>query len=398
MTGADKFTPEFHRNGGDFTRLAAKLAVMRDEGCYGSYLPAHMPTTPSLNNPALHLALAHRDAAGFCTTILPAVSRTFALGIRVLPGDLGQAVLDAYLLCRIADTVEDAPGIDPQVKAALLDDFLAAFSDASALARFLSGVKTLAGEPMHLLLTTNTDLVLQHFGALPKATRDVVLKWVTEMSIGMRKFVLLYPNGIRIQTLEEYREYCYYVAGTVGYMLTDLWYEHSSSIGERRYHILRERCRAFAEALQTVNILKDVAGDVENENSIYIPEELLRAEGSAQSTILSPELVTRNRAALARLIQMAWDDLEEASNYLLLIPRRAVSIRLFCILPLLLAYATLRDLVQSTAMLKSGGSVKISRREVKSLLMTGAMLVMSNWAVRKLVERVRRRSFELVFA
>ena len=351
-----------------------------------------------LDNPALQAALATRDAAQFCTAILPAVSRTFALGIRFLPGDLGQAVLDAYLLCRIADTVEDAPGIDPHVKAALFDDFLTSFESETALARFLSGVQSLAGEPAHLLLTTNTDLVLQHFSALPKPTRDVVLKWVTEMSMGMRKFVLLYPNGIRIQTLDEYREYCYYVAGTVGYMLTDLWYEHSSSIGERRYHVLRERCRAFAEALQTVNILKDVAVDVEKENSIYIPEELLRAEGSGQSTILSPELVTRNRAALGQLIQMAWDDLEEARNYLLLIPRRAVSIRLFCILPLLLAYATLRDLVQTTAMLKSGGSVKISRREVKSLLMTGAMLVMSNWGVRKLVERVRRRAFELAFA
>ncbi|MEP6836046.1 MAG: phytoene/squalene synthase family protein [Gemmatimonas sp.] len=350
-----------------------------------------------LENPALRAALANRDAAQFCMAILPAVSRTFALGIKVLRGDLGQAVLDAYLLCRIADTVEDAPGIDPHVKAALFDDFLASFCDSQALIRFQHGVSTLSGEPAHLMLTNNTDLVLQHFSALPKATRDVVLKWVTEMSIGMRKFVLLYPNGIRIQTVDEYREYCYYVAGTVGYMLTDLWYEHAPSINERRYHILRERCRAFAEALQTVNILKDVAVDVEKENSIYIPEELLRAEGSAQSTILSPELLTRNRAALGQLIQMAWDDLEEARNYLLLIPRRAVSIRLFCILPLLLAYATLRDLVVSTAMLTPGGSVKISRREVKSLLMTGATLVMSNWGVRRLVARVRRKAFELAF-
>jgi len=218
------------------------------------------------------------------------------------------------------------------------------------------------------------------------------------MAIGMRKFVLLYPDGIRIQTIEEYKEYCYYVAGTVGYMLTDLWHEHSPSIGLRRHAILRERCRAFAEALQTVNILKDVAVDAEKENSIYVPEELLRAHGSTQSRILAPELVAKNREALTQLIQLAWHDLEEARNYLLLIPRRAVSIRLFCILPLLLAYATLRDLVQSTAMLKPGGSVKISRKEVKSLLMTGSMLVMSNWAVRRLVERVRLRAFELAIA
>lgn len=352
-----------------------------------------MPLAPAITD-----AVAKRDAARFCHAVLPAVSRTFALGIKVLPGALGQAVLDAYLLCRIADTVEDAPDMAPEIKAALFDDFLAAFDADEAMQRFLAGVTPLRGDEAHLALTLNGDLVLAHFAALPLATRNIVRKWVTEMVVGMRKFVLLYPNGIRIQSIEEYKEYCYYVAGTVGYMLTDLWQEHSSSIGARRYAVLRDRCRAFAEALQTVNILKDVAVDVEKENSIYVPEELLRAHGSTQSRILAPELIAKNREALTQLIQLAWHDLEEARNYLLLIPRRAVSIRLFCILPLLLAYATLRDLVQSTAMLKPGGSVKISRREVKSLLMTGAMLVMSNVGVRWLVGRVRRRAFELGFA
>jgi farnesyl-diphosphate farnesyltransferase len=349
-------------------------------------------------SPVIAAAIDRQDPAQFCTAILPAVSRTFALGIKALPGALGHAVLDAYLLCRIADTVEDAPNVDPAVKAAMFDDFLLAFDDAGALDRFLAGVATLTGDTAHLALANNTGLVLRHFAELPAATRGMVRKWVAEMALGMRKFVLLYPNGIRIQTIEEYKEYCYYVAGTVGYMLTDLWHEHSPSIGARRYAVLRERCRAFAEALQTVNILKDVAVDVEQENSVYVPEELLRAHGSTQSRILAPELVASNRAALAQLIALAWHDLEEARNYLLLIPRRAVSIRLFCMLPLLLAYATLRDLVQSTAMLRPGGSVKISRREVKSLLMTGSMLVMSNWAVRRLVERVRTRVFELGFA
>lgn len=233
-------------------------------------------------------ALARQDAARFCEAILPAVSRTFALGIKVLPGALGQAVLDAYLLCRIADTVEDAPGIDPDVKAALFDDFLAAFSDAEALARFTTGVQDLTGDLAHLTLTKNTPLVFAHFAALPADTRAVVQKWVAEMAVGMRKFVLLYPDGIRIQTLDEYKEYCYYVAGTVGYMLTDLWHEHSPSIGAKRYAILRERCRAFAEALQTVNILKDVAVDAEKENSVYVPEELLRARAARRAASSPP--------------------------------------------------------------------------------------------------------------
>ena len=53
------------------------------------------------------------------------------------------------------------------------------------------------------------------------------------------------------------------------------------------------------------------------------------------------------------------------------------------------------DLARTSAMLLPGGGVKISRREVKSLLLTGALVVSSNRLVRRLVERVRRRPFEL---
>ncbi len=215
------------------------------------------------------------------------------------------------------------------------------------------------------------------------------------MGRGMRKFVLLYPNGIRIQTLDEYKEYCYYVAGTVGYMLTDLWHEHSHAVSESVYARLREKSRQFGEALQTVNILKDVATDAEHENSIYIPEHALRAHGSGHATILSAAHSQANHAALTDLVKLAWADLEDAVRYLLMVPRRAWSIRTFCVWPLLFAFATLRDLTQTRAMLQHGGVVKITRREVKSLLFLAPLLVGSNAAVRWLVERVKLRAFVL---
>src|SRR5262249_58985477 len=43
----------------------------------------------------------------FCRRALPEVSRTFALNIPVLPPPLDLLVTVAYLLCRIADTLED---------------------------------------------------------------------------------------------------------------------------------------------------------------------------------------------------------------------------------------------------------------------------------------------------
>ena len=49
------------------------------------------------------------SASNFQDQILPHVSRTFALTIPQLPMPLRTAVTNAYLLCRIADTIEDEP-------------------------------------------------------------------------------------------------------------------------------------------------------------------------------------------------------------------------------------------------------------------------------------------------
>jgi len=63
------------------------------------------------------------------------------------------------------------------------------------------------------------------------------------------------------------------------------------------------------------------------------------------------------------------------------------------VLPLLYAYATLRELTRSDAMLRPGGVVKISRAEVKSLMVVGLAALASNALLRRLVASVRGRPF-----
>jgi farnesyl-diphosphate farnesyltransferase len=108
---------------------------------------------------------------------------------------------------------------------------------------------------------------------------------------------------------------------------------------------------------------------------------------------LSGAQIAGTREALATLVQLAWHDLEGARSYLLLIPRRAVPIRLFCLLPLLFAYATLRDLTGTPQALARREVVKISRREVKSLTLFGFLVIMSNRGLAWLADRAMRRPF-----
>ncbi len=351
--------------------------------------------TPRMIQMVLENPVSVKDAERFCQEILPQVSRTFALSIRFLPGHLGRAVLVAYLICRIADTIEDDPVASIPAKTALLDHLLECFDSPALANSYGQTARGVEGDAAHVQLVQNTGLVFALYRTLPITSQQHVQRWVSEMVHGMKKFVNLHPNGIRIQTLEEYKEYCYYVAGTVGYLLTDLWHEHSPSIGVDEYQVLLKRCGAFGEALQTVNILKDIAWDAEHENSIYIPNDALLQQGSSHQLILSAAHLEQNHAAIKDLIALAWHDLDEAQAYLLSVPKAAVPIRMFCVLPLLFAYATLRDLSHSTAMLKPGGVVKISRAEVKSLMLMGPISILSNHTLRWLISQVRQKPFIL---
>jgi farnesyl-diphosphate farnesyltransferase len=332
----------------------------------------------------------------FCAAMLPRVSRTFALGIRLLPRSLEDPVTIGYLLCRIADTVEDDRGLAPDRKLALLDRFASCFGDAEAAESYAAAAGGVGMSDADRELVDGSPLVFRAYRALDPASRGILRDWVTEMARGMQEFVRMYPAGIRIQSVGEFRRYCYFVAGTVGHLLTDLWHAHSPFVRARTYAKLLTNCEAFGEALQTVNILKDIPWDVERENAVYIPRDLLESAGSGHDSLLDPALRAKNRAALDPLVALAESDLDDALAYVSEIPPAAMRIRLFCVLPTVFATATLRELRRSDQMLVSGGGVKITRNEVNALILAGTTTTLSNTTLRWLVERVRHRPFVFV--
>lgn len=355
-----------------------------------------MPLTAagiSLRSPA-----KDREALEFGRRIINRVSRTFAIGIAVLPGDLGKAVLTGYLLCRIADTIEDDGACPAPRRQYLLARFAECFNDPALACTFAAEAADIQADENYLELVAGTELVFNLLEQLPKKSAAIVGRWTKELVKGMSEFVGRYPDGIRIQTMAEYRRYCYYVAGTVGHLLTELFYYHSPHVRERDYQRLLQHCESFGELLQNINIIKDIPWDVEHENAVYVPEELLRKRGSSHQNILSGDWAVQNREALYDLVQLAKDDLRESLEYFNALPKMAVTIRLFCLLPILFAVATLREIERSTAMLESGGAVKITRREVRSLILAGSVSTISNKTTRWLVSKTSREPFSLGLA
>ncbi|WGL58893.1 squalene/phytoene synthase family protein [Pigmentibacter sp. JX0631] len=310
------------------------------------------------------LDIEYQSALNYCFTILPNVSRSFAIGIEFLTGELQNSVLIGYLLCRIIDTIEDDKDLDIALKHKFLQEFPKCFENDSILIEYQYLAKKLTGDKQHTNLLENIDKVFCVFKNLTEDSKIVLKKCVIEMAYGMADFVSRYPNGIRISSVEEYKKYCYYVAGTVGVLLTDLWSIHGRCISKQNLQLLNKNSILFGEALQTVNILKDIVWDAKNENSIYIPESLLRKHGLDHSNFLLPEKEQQSFSAINEMLILANDDVNYSLDYVRKLPLANFRIRFFCIFPLLLAIATLREIRKSENIIFSGKNIKVSRKQV----------------------------------
>jgi farnesyl-diphosphate farnesyltransferase len=210
-------------------------------------------------------------------------SRTFALTIPMLPEPLRQQIGVSYLLFRIIDTFEDATAWTPAKRTEALGDFvqlLAPFEasdSASHVARWME-VPPVA-HAGYLELLAATPRVLAWYRRFDAAARVQIHRHVERSALGMCQFVeRTDARGVlRLETLRDLRQYCFFVAGIVGEMLTELFVMASGEAVSRAAPELRARAIAFGEGLQLVNILKDAGADAV-EGRVYLPRQVLLAE------------------------------------------------------------------------------------------------------------------------
>ncbi|NUP14226.1 MAG: squalene/phytoene synthase family protein [Polyangiaceae bacterium] len=287
----------------------------------------------------------------FCDATLPGVSRTFALSIQALPPDLSAAIGVAYLLCRVVDTVEDDRRKTPVMRAALFDLFdralkAAADGDGSLATAFEDGSRDaeLGVTESEKTLCTGAGAVFRTYASLPPEQRDAIYPSVAEMSRGMRSYSERadQEGGLKLRDLEDLEKYCYYVAGTVGELLTAL-FRLSSGVDDKTRAELEQRAVSFGLGLQLVNILKDVAEDALR-GDCFLPQKQAKELGLDLASIMTPSERPKGLALLRAVSARARHHLDRAEEYTLLWPANAAEIRLFCTVPLALALATLREI------------------------------------------------------
>jgi farnesyl-diphosphate farnesyltransferase len=327
-----------------------------------------------------------QDSLSYCENIIPKVSRSFVIGINMLKGQTKKSILVGYLLCRIIDTIEDDFHLNPDLKESYLKKFPQCFENKDQTQFYCEIGAHLTGDSHHLDLVKNTDKIFQVYFSLSPNTQSVIKHWVSEMAYGMATFVRKYPHGIRLTNVVEYKKYCYYVAGTVGYMLTELWHEYAYGINSKIFKILYQNSDKFGEALQSVNILKDIYWDAQKENSIYIPLSVLNKQGVSHKTMFYKEFLAGSDKAAREILTLAQENLMASLEYIKHIPKRNFRVRFFCIFPLLLAFATLRKLNTSNNIITPDSIIKVSRKEVKKIIRYSFFSLFSNCYLMKLVK------------
>jgi farnesyl-diphosphate farnesyltransferase len=324
-----------------------------------------------------------RSDDDFQSDMLEQVSRTFALTIPQLPPSLRRVVANAYLLCRIVDTIEDEPLIDSASKQFFCQQFvgvLNGINNAERFARELGSALSSRTPPAEHELMRNVPRVVDISRSFSAPQRCALQKCVTIMASGMAQFQLSNDKH-GLKNLHELDRYCYYVAGVVGEMLTALFCLYSPQIAKQHDRLMRLAV-SFGQGLQMTNILKDVWEDYAN-GACWLPREIFADDDFELREMARGENSAQFQRGIQRLVGVAHGHLKDALSYTLVIPRREIGIRNFCLWAIGLAVLTLRKINRHLDY-SEGNQVKISRTSVKGTIVLSQLAVRHDHVLRLL--------------
>ncbi|MER2514320.1 MAG: phytoene/squalene synthase family protein [Nitrosomonas ureae] len=321
--------------------------------------------------------------------ILQGVSRTFALTIPQLPEALRRIIGNAYLLCRITDTIEDDNALTIEQTRELSDMFAEVVcGNASAEEFSLKLYPLLSNQtiPAEHDLIKNTPAVIRITHSFNPVQRKALERCVRIMAQGMADYQET-ESLEGLKDLSAMNQYCYYVAGVVGEMLTELFCDYSAEINAHK-PILMKLAVSFGQGLQMTNILKDIWDD-RKRGACWLPQDIFLKNGFNLSKLQPGMNDTNFQAGLAELLGVAKRHLLNAMIYTSLIPPHEKGIRRFCLWAIGMAILTLNK-INRHRNFSEGAQVKISRRSVKATILTTSLFASHNWILELLFKYTSR--------
>jgi 4,4'-diapophytoene synthase len=231
-------------------------------------------------------------------------------------------------------------------------------------------------------LVSNMERVIRMTRALDELPRSAIQRCIDLMCYGMPH----YQHSASVRGLarsSDLDDYCYFVAGVVGEMLTELFCDYSPDIAKRRA-ALQSLAASFAQGLQMTNILKDVWED-RSRGACWLPQEVFARHGIDLAHVSPEHYDARFGSGMRELIGVAHAHLRNALAFTLLIPGEETGIRRFCLWAIGLAVLTLQK-IRRNPQFTSGAQVKVSRSAVAMTRVLTSFAVRSDWLLQWLFE------------
>ena len=325
--------------------------------------------------------------------ILRAVSRSFYLSLRILPGSLRDPLSLAYLLARATDTIADTPEPPEDLRTAALRNLASAIqgdTPTETAAGIRNSFAPLQSNEAERALIDALPAALEWLELLDDRDRHEVREVLKRINKGQMLDLDRFGSGTGIQSLPagaDLDEYTYLVAGCVGEFWTHICFAHVQNFSDLTESEMLALGVQYGKGLQLINILRDVGSDL-RAGRCYLPADGLHSLG------LTPEEILAEPGRVESIVRY-WREKAESGmtagiEYACAI--RSRRIRFATALPALIGARTL-------ALLREAGrevferKVKVSRAEVNQIMASAAVRLASPRALREHLSTATRQQY-----
>ncbi|KAI0237915.1 Squalene synthase [Lamellibrachia satsuma] len=284
-----------------------------------------------------------------CYDFLKMTSRSFAAVIQALEGDLRDAVCIFYLVLRALDTLEDDMTIPVDVKVPMLKAFYTHLLESDWC--------FMESNEKDKMVLEEFPVIATEFQSLAPVYQTVISDICQRMGEGMTIYLDQSPGS-----MEEWNEYCHYVAGLVGIGLSRLF--SASGMEDAVVGEDTKLANSMGLFLQKTNIIRDYLEDVLQEREFW-PKEAWGKYCKKMLELSRPERRCDAVACLNELITNALHHIPDVLTYMSRLHNQ--SIFNFCAIPQVMAVATLERCYNNPAVFT--GVVKIRKGEAVKMMM-----------------------------
>ena len=307
-------------------------------------------------------------------TLLEGTSRSFYLSLKVLPKNIRRHIGLTYLLARLADTIADSKVGENKILLQSLKEYNARIQDSNKELPDFTKLASIQENKSESELLSDAIIPVNYLEKTDKFTDsdrqkirrclDII---IGGQSLDLERFTDASGNQIiSLDNEEELDDYTYRVAGSVGELWTHMSLDHLFEMDSEMQEILFIKALNFGKSLQLINILRDLPEDLLM-GRCYLPKETLEKYNLSAEDLKDSKNMEAFKPLFDIYLDRAISYLNDAIEYIEMLPKNQYRLRLSCMLPVLIGQRTL-ILLRKENILDSKNRIKVMRPEIRRIM------------------------------